>query len=201
VLINSISQFAAGTAPNAVNGWDIATAVGTVGAVVVALVLGLLEQHRAGQRQEDELRRLGEERTRAEADRDSALDRSAREVREQQARRIAIWTEFDLSYGPEGSPDEDTPMITEELVVQNYSDMPIFHVLVAGVHEDESTTLGGIAKVLLPGGELRKPLPSVEIGGNELDQDACYVFFRDVHGRFWTRYSNGDLSENRNRSA
>lgn len=181
------------------NGWDIATAIGTVGAVVVALILGLLEQQRMGRRHQDELSRLEDERTRAEADRDKAVDRAAREVREQQARRVALWTESDLSYRDSHSVfkdariEEEMLMATDTLVVHNYSDMPIIRILIAAVRDGQIIDAQSLM-TLPPGGEYRKTLPSVEIG-MEIDSNACYMIFRDAHGRFWTRYSNGDLEE------
>jgi len=181
-------------APNDPNIWDIATAVGTVATVAVALVLGLVEQHRSGKRQAAELRRLEEERARAESERNEALGRAEKEEQERQARRIAIWTEPGgrVASGEDGS---DQFMRTETLVVQNYSDMPIFYILLVYKNSDGVSEVADSETVLLPGTAIRAQLPEVPFEDERRYSDHDYVMFGDVFGRHWIRTMTGELKQ------
>lgn len=176
--------------PSDPNIWDILTAIGTVGAVVAAVVLGLREQRRASERQRQELERLERDRADAVAARDRAEGRERRVRHEAQARRIAIWRQDEARWSPE--------LPATQAVVGNYSDEPIFNVSTRIVHADDSESWPRPWHRILPGQQvfLFHDDRVIEEGESwRLEIQDASVRFRDMSGQEWIRYLDGRLDE------
>ncbi|WP_194522356.1 hypothetical protein [Cellulosimicrobium sp. JZ28] len=183
-------------APNDPNVWDILTAIGTVGAVVVAIALGWVEGRRRNRAQKQELMRLEQDRVDAVAERlaaDAARDRAeGREAllrHQAQARRVAIWRQDEASWAPE--------IPGTQAVVGNFSDEPIFNISTRVVNADDSEMFGRTWYRLLPGQQGfvfdTSRFETHDLWKMEI-QDAS-VRFRDMAGQEWIRYLDGRLDE------
>lgn len=149
------------TAPDQAPMWtDIFSALGTVGATVVALILGLislrlaLRDHRA--RRQQDIERF-EEKYEAEQ----------RQIRSQ-AERVASWVEVRQEYP------------THVVVIQNSSDQPIWEIAVHYPHLSE----GKASFTVIPA-NAKKELPMQPVRG--ISEQATDLFFRDNAGRLWYR--------------
>ena len=153
--------------------WDILTAVGTVGAVVVALWLGLLEQRRTSKRHQGDLSRL-------ERERDEAKGAAERQAQQRQAKQVAVW--FDYVDAPPGGS-------IYQMHIANYSDAPIMDVviyLVTGKGSGRSAG-SGYKAVLLPREHHDANVsPTLIDGDPDLLPSRLVVWeFRDIAGRYW----------------
>lgn len=183
--------------------WDVLTAIGTVGAVLVALALGLVEQRRAAleqlqsnERQRGELARLAEER---DAARSAQHDQAEREVA-RQARGVAAWFEQVAVTATVGGRriklyDDGSEVRVERPTVTavNHSEMPVFGVEVH-VHTDGDplSTLLEAIPVLAPRAERSWNLKDHSFHWyNELP--SVSVTFRDANGISWRRDQDGTL--------
>lgn len=173
------------TASNDPNVWDILTAIGTVGAVIAAVILGWWEQHRAGARQRDELARLERERDEARVQRDAAEHAEMRRERESQARRVAIWLQDDPGYFPE--------LMDTCVVVGNFSDSPIFAVSAAATTSDPHDPVFRPIARILPGQilELEEKFPA----DYPTEYSGATIEFRDMAGTMWRRTNRGGPPE------
>ena len=171
--------------------WDIATAIGTVSAVLAALSLGLYDGRVQRKRQAEELRRLETERDQARAARDAAEALEATRIREAQARKVAIWTEDDPKWAPS--------LPRTVMAVGNFSDAPVFNLVVEFQTHEGPIDFKSIPS--LKPGEMRTLEQRNSIIGlpdpRQIPEiiEECVVTFRDVVGIVWTRDLTGALAE------
>ncbi|MFI5697489.1 hypothetical protein ACIA58_36865 [Kribbella sp. NPDC051586] len=149
---------------------DVATAVGTVGAVVVAVWIAVVERGRADKA-----------RIAAEQERDALrLDE-----RESQARRIVGWLE-----------DVPGPAFNQShtvIVVTNGSDLPAFAVSPQAYSPDAAhARVGEYIPVLPPGATVRRDLADLVQGTKT--RPYAILDFRDAAGRRWQRDETGGLT-------
>lgn len=162
--------------------WDIVAAIGTVAAVVSALLLGLHDSRAQGKRQAEELPRLALERDQARTARDAAEAAEETRNREAQARKVSIWTEDDPGLAPE--------VPRSIMMVGNYSEAPVFDLNVQFQSHDGPRSFRPIP-ALWPGGTT--PLDQLDSPGiSDWTRppdivEECTVTFRDISGNSWTR--------------
>ena len=153
--------------------WDVLTTVGTLGAVVVALWLGLLEQRRTSKRHQDDINRLQRER-------DEANRAAERQAQERQAKQVAVWDDF-VDAPPCGS--------NHQMHITNYSDAPIMDVAIRLVTGKGATRSAGdgYKAVLLPREYHDANVPPELLGDdpNSLPNRLIVWSFRDLAGRYW----------------
>ncbi|MGW8565846.1 hypothetical protein [Isoptericola sp. NPDC055881] len=154
--------------------WDIMTAVGTVGTVIVAVVLGLREQRAASR----EIARL-------EQDRDRAVAAEVRRDREHQARHVAVWRDTDPPEIWEWCGEDLPPEPTHRLWIANQSEMPVFDVTPCVDDGQGATSFEVSRPAIRPGESICVDLP-----GNP---HRALWFFRDVPSNEWSRDSGGIL--------
>lgn len=139
---------------------DVFSALGTVGATAVALLVGglslilALRDHKARRRQDVE---RFEEKYEAEQ----------RQIRSQ-AERVAAWVEVRHGYP------------AHVVVIQNSSDQPIWEISVQFAHLNE----GKASFTVIPAND-RKELPMQPVHG--MSEQAADLLFRDNAGRRWYR--------------
>lgn len=157
---------------------DWLTAIGTVGAVVVALAFGIVAERRTRQ---DRLDRATE-----------AVQASAA-ARRAQAERVAIWAVEDMSRIDGGTGH---PAVSIHLV--NASDLPVVHVHVPG----NDLWDGWIPQSLLPGETKYVDLTFDQllefdepIASPPPDNERLRVTFQDNAGVIWIRAFTGELWE------
>ncbi|MFC8797309.1 hypothetical protein ACFT2C_06225 [Promicromonospora sp. NPDC057138] len=170
--------------------WETVGSLFTVLAVVVALGLGLIESRARGKAQADELHRLQGERDEAREERNQAERAERQRQREAQARRVVVTT-----VPREPIPDEGPERFQEpsfEIVVHNYSDMPVFDVLGELDRSHPGARVDGSFEYqMLPGGSASWPVYRAD---DPLSTEVR-VEFRDAHGIIWRRRASGDLIE------
>lgn len=156
---------------------DWLSALGTVGALLVAVCFGI----------------VAERRTRADRKtHDVTVKEQLQAAQRHQAERVAIWATEDLA-----RPDANgLPEIT--LHVANVSDLPVFEVVVPG----HDVWPGWMVQALKPGEEKSRVVTFAEAeaagGLNPAepitpDTPALRVVFRDNAGRRWVRFFTGHL--------
>ncbi|KON72588.1 hypothetical protein M768_13860 [Cellulosimicrobium cellulans F16] len=175
-------------APNDPNGWDIATAIGTVGAVVVALVLGLVEQTRAGRRQKDELARLEAERDEEREGRRQAEEAESRRHAEEHARQVAIWGKRWAA-----ATRTEPGGVTHEATFANYSRWPVFDLYFGLIWTDDGRFQQVAGRDILMPGEERNMMSGTAIVETHSRQSVIALHFRDLNGRWWFRTESGEL--------
>lgn len=168
--------------------WDILAALGTVGAVVVALVLGFYENRRSANAQRLELERLERERDDARAERDAQVQRERRERLEAQARRIDVWMEDEYR---DAEVDDVGHIFTDDvkhvLYLSNYSDMPIRMILAAQRNGDTWDAIAHSLPVVQPGETIRATVVNWR-------EATDYGFaFTDTGGQMWVRSDSGRI--------
>ena len=139
---------------------DVFSAWGTVGATVIALLVGglslilALRDHKARRQQDSE--RFQEK-----------YEAEQRQIRNQ-AERVAAWVEVRQEYP------------THVVVIQNSSDQPIWEIAVHFAHLNE----GKVSFTVIPANDRKElsmqPVPSIS-------EQAADLFFRDNAGRRWYR--------------
>ncbi|MBO0919501.1 hypothetical protein J1G42_01520 [Cellulomonas sp. zg-ZUI222] len=158
---------------------DWLTAIGTVGAVVVALAFGIVAERRTRQ---DRRERAAE------------LERAREAARRAQALRVAIWGHEDWSPAETEYVTDDSPV---SIHIVNASDLPVVHVQVPG----NPVWAGWSPQSLLPGEAKHVDLTLAELAGYERaghPPDArgrLRVVFTDNAGTTWTRSFTGELWE------
>ncbi|WP_406051307.1 hypothetical protein [Kribbella sp. NBC_00889] len=159
---------------------DVVTAIGTLGAVIVAVWVAFLE--RAERKSADQAR------LKAEEERDALRT----DERESQARRIVGWLEDETldaksAYVLGGSRTRTV------IVVTNGSDLPAFNVSPQAYSPEIATaSVAEYIPVLPPGETIRRPLHGVVEAYNE--RPYAILEFRDAAGRRWQRDEKGGLS-------
>lgn len=171
--------------PSDPNVWDVLTAIGTVGAVVVALILGLLEQHRAAKRQKAELDRLERERNEAVKRQELAEQRDALREQESQARRVAIWTE--PLFDPKLVDPRYAPF---SIHVTNRSDFPIRMVALGWYRDEKWGDVTNPEMALQPNETVAWRMPVEE---SQPEGTKWSVMFWDSAGRTWLLFLDGKL--------
>lgn len=169
--------------PSGPDFWDILTALGTAGAVIVALFLGVRDQRRSAQVQRDELLRLERERDEAQTAQRTAEQRDAQREREAQARTVTIWARR-FAIGDQknmtlGIANGSSQIITSVMVIVEKSDASRYIALSSQVVE-AGAYFAGIA--LDP--DLATEWPK---------SDRVYVEFDDAAGESWRKFENGSL--------
>lgn len=160
--------------------WDMLSAVGTVGATLVALLFGFFSHRHS--KQEQKARRSQEEELASQAaDERRAIIRS-------QAERVACWLEWEkVEPLPSGSNPKFLMYPRKEwsIVVQNASDQPIWEVGI--FHWSLGTSKFTPIPVLAAGTTRKVPVrPKREEDGLTLEEPVD-VRFRDNAGRNWYR--------------
>lgn len=158
---NNVPSLLSCTAPDQAPTWtDIFSALGTVGATVVALIFGLISLRLA----------LRDHRARRQQDIERFEEKYAAEQRQirSQAERVASWVEVRQEYP------------THVVVIQNSSDQPIWEIEVHYPHLSE----GKASFTVIPANG-KKELPMQPAPG--ISEQAADLFFRDNAGRRWYR--------------
>ncbi|GAB4085942.1 hypothetical protein GCM10028784_25720 [Myceligenerans cantabricum] len=169
--------------------WEIVGAIAstigsaaTVGAVVVALLLGRQEARARAEAQEAELDRLRQERDEARAERDRAEEATLRREREAQARRVVVQDVMTVTKG-------NTEANEVEAGVHNFSDMPVFDLALFCPSQRRQPNRGPQVDALPPGGSRSHSFRGVD------STSVSYVTFRDAFGLGWERRADGSLRE------
>ncbi len=170
------------------DGWAVATAVGTIAAAAVPAGLYLLERRERIRERAD--------RERAQRDLDDQLreqakraERRERAELEAQVRRVGIWNGSKPVVVVDPNVSRGTRTEQQVVVhVANRSDDPVHDLWVwtEGISEEAPVHGLGHRAELAPGDAL-------ELSARQLVPMPCWIEFTDVHGRRWARYNNGDV--------
>lgn len=160
--------------------WDVLTGVGTIGAVLVALALGLHQNKASKDRQSRELERLEVERDEARAAQTVAEQSEATRRKEEQARLIGLWVVKTPREDVSGSPSS-----TYLVKFANYSQAAIFDV--AAFPEVSSDSEASLFSELQP-----EKHNSVSFDGG-VHEMTFVLTFRDIQGARWRRFQDGSL--------
>lgn len=158
--------------------WSIVGALATAAAVIVALAAVHHERRRA-QRAEDQLK---EERRSA---RDAAAE-EAEAARRAQALLVTAWPQWEIfTHAPR-------PGVGRwNIKVGNFSDAPVFNVVLQAFTGINMLDAEGGARVLEPNG--RATITTTHT--NDLDPPRALVYFRDLAGVWWRRQQTGGALE------
>ncbi|MFC4632159.1 hypothetical protein ACFO6V_28210 [Promicromonospora alba] len=169
--------------------WEVVAAVAsivgsgaTVGAVVVALMLGRREARDRAEAQRAELERLRQERDEARQERDKAEQTAITRQREAQARRIVLQDVMTVVEGRFGTNEV-------EVTVSNYSDMPVFDLTLFCPHRSSQPNRGPQVHILNPNESVTHLFRHVG------SSSVSHATFRDAHGFGWERRADGSLHE------
>lgn len=160
--------------------WDILAALASAGALAFAVSVAAAE-HKGRRRAEAE-------RDEARREQLNAALRNAQREREQQARRIVLWGEYQS-----GHTSSDERFLT--VTCRNFSDMPVMDVSIviggARVPIDGEGGKSVVFKTLLPTESITATVFTAKLYTN---QDLA-IQFRDAAGVHWARSGEGKLAE------
>lgn len=169
--------------------WQMIGALGTVGAVVVALTLGRRDSKLRSDAQKAELSRL-------ERERDEARRLSELQARRAQAEQIHFWiapTKWDTIYaeGPPGERELVDWVDGKHLVLRNASAVPVISPTIHYTFPrlDKKFAYDGDRDALLPSTQFEAFSPL------DLDDATGFAEFRDVNSVWWRRWGDGRLEE------
>ncbi|WP_154792484.1 hypothetical protein [Occultella kanbiaonis] len=171
------------------DGWGIATAIGTIAAAVVPAGLYMLE------RRERIRERVDRKRAQVALDnqlRSQAQQAEQRERAEMEAsvRRVGVWNESEPVVLQDMTQSRGTRTEDQAIVyVANRSDDPVHDVSAwtEGVSGSGAPLMLDDWAELAPGGEATRSYTWQTVAM------PCWVEFTDVHGRRWARYNNGGV--------
>lgn len=180
--------------------WDVLTAIGTVGAVLVSLIFAFVESRRRGRaeraRDAAEKARLDSESDQARLDRQALID------------KVAVWLDVILVTPDDASHHDEMPDAEQQLLmtIHNYSDLPIFDLLPgfsdgsgiqAFAHFGEHYTHkdGPVTTHLRPGMAITIRVPDHKPDGRPASGAHGLFTFRDVRGLRWARDWRGEILE------
>lgn len=164
-----------------VSGWEIATAVGTVGAVVIALFVGAIEVFFSNRRHRETIRRLEQDRDEAREAQRIAESRADTEAIWRQARSVAFWSvdQHEAVVNPFGDPLYHVAKTYWTL--ENFSDSPVFNVIVCFYDpEGLAIPIGTRVPILRPGEAHTEEQPP------QAAKHRTQARFRDLRRVEWT---------------
>lgn len=171
--------------------WDVLTAIGTAGAVLVSLLFAAVETQR---------------RKKAEKARDVAEANQHKVEKQALIAKVAVWHDVFLVEPTAGESGDGPPLLAERLrlTIYNHSDLPIFDVLPgfsdggdvklsAHLHDLDSHGRGPTTVRLMPGESITVEVPPSQPDGSPIGSARALFAFRDVRGDWWARDWSGTI--------